>query len=286
MTEVRTRDEAIASVDQALQVWSSNVTALLIQAHSVACGAKDYVEGVVRRRANEVAAMEALLAAADDKRHRQLQNELVRAKEAYETARRASVRVNDVAASVAQLSRTHTTVATSQVASARAQLSAMSSALEEYRSGGAGLGGSGSSSTGPRTASADRSALASLGLADLDVSSADLDQNPILDGSRSQATFGKGGLSRADYRWAVQTWNDTVGPGLANGKTREDFAERDVRSNAQPLRRTADVYDMFLGTDRIRADRQSDGSLNIVNGRHRLLIARELGIKNLPGELS
>ena len=284
MTEVRTRDEAIASVDQALQAWSSNVTALLIQAHSAACDAKDYVEGVVRRRANEVAAMEALLVAADDERRRQLQAKLVRAKEAHESARRASVRVSDVAASVTQLSRTHTTVATSQVASARAQLSAMSRALEGYRSGGAGIGGGGSGSTS--TAKAGGSALASMGLADLDVSFAQLDENPILDSNHPKATFGKGGLSRADYRWAVQTWNDTVGPGIANGKTREDFAERDTRLNAPPLRRTADVYDMFLGTDRIRADRQSDGSLNIVNGRHRLLIARELGIKNLPGQVS
>jgi hypothetical protein len=124
------------------------------------------------------------------------------------------------------------------------------------------------------------------GLADVDVSSADLNENPILDEDRARGTFGKGGLSRADFRWAVQTWHDTVGPGVASGKTRDDFAERDTRSNAQPLRRTADVYDMFLGTDRIRADRRPDGSLNIVNGRHRLLIARELGIKSLPGQLS
>jgi hypothetical protein len=119
----------------------------------------------------------------------------------------------------------------------------------------------------------------------VDVSSADLDENPILDDNGSRRTFGKGGLTRADYRWAVQTWNDTVGPGVDAGKTREDFAERDGQSNAEPLRRTADVYDMFLGTDRIRADRQADGSVNIVNGRHRLLIARELGIRTLPGEV-
>jgi hypothetical protein len=76
-----------------------------------------------------------------------------------------------------------------------------------------------------------------------------------------------------------------VGPGVAAGKTREDFAARDARSNAQPLRRTADVYDMFLGSDRIRVDRRPDGSMDVVNGRHRLLIARELGIKTLPGQV-
>ena len=284
MTEVRTRDEAIAAVDQALQAWSTNVTGILALAQNAALAAKDEVEGVVRKRANEVAAIEALGAAAGGERRRQLQAKLVGAKEAHEQARRAFVRVGDVAARLAQLSRTHTTTATSQVANARAQLSLMSAALEGYRSGGAGLGGG--ASGGISTARASGGLLASMVLTDLDVSAADLDENPVLDDDRSRATFGKGGLSRADYRWAVQTWNDTVGPGVASGKTREDFAERDARSNAQPLRRTADVYDMFLGTDRIRADRQSDGSLNIVNGRHRLLIARELGIKSVPGQVS
>jgi hypothetical protein len=284
MTEVRTRDEAIASVDRALQAWSTNVTGILTLAHNGALDAKNEVEGVVRKRANEVAAIETFLAAADDEQRRQLQAKLVRAKEAHEQAGRACIRVSDVAARVAQLSRTHTTLATSQVASARAQLSAMSMALEGYRSGGADLGGG--LSSGRSTTRASGGPLASMGLADFDVSAAYLDENPILDDDRPRPIFGKGGLSRADYRWAVQTWNDTVGPGVASGKTREDFAERDARSNAQPLRRTADVYDMFLGTDRIRADRQPDGSLNIVNGRHRLLIARELGIKNLPGQVS
>ena len=125
-----------------------------------------------------------------------------------------------------------------------------------------------------------------MGLTDVEVSSADLAENPILDNNGSQGTFGKGGLSRADYRWAVQTWNDTVGPAVSSGKTRADFVARDAQSNAQALRRAADVYDMFLGTDRIRADLQPDGSLNIINGRHRLLVARELGIKSLPGQVS
>lgn len=283
MTEVRTRDEAIISVDQALQTWSTNVTALLTQAQSGARAARDEVERVVRQHANEVAATDALLAAAVGDERRQLQAKLARAKDAHEQAKRASVRVNDVAASVSQLSRSHITTAESQVASARAQLSAMSRALEGYRSAGTGIGGG---SSGGSAASTHGGSLTGMGLTDVDVSSADLAENPILDDNGSQRAFGKGGLSRADYRWAVQTWNDTVGPGVASGKTREYFAARDAQSNAQPLRRTADVYDIFLGTDRIRADRQPDGSLNIVNGRHRLLIARELGIKNLPGQVS
>ncbi len=284
MTEVRTRDEAIASVDRTLHIWSTNVTGLLTQAEMVARAAKDEVESIVRKRANEVAAVEAQLTAAKKEQIRQLQADLVRAKDDYEDARRARVRVNDVLAGVSQLSRAHTTSVIAQVASARSELSRMRMALEGYRSSRVNLGGGGSS--GGTSAAPVTNSLAGMGLAELDVDSAELDDNPILDDHRLQGKFGKGGLSRADYRWAVQTWHDTVGPGVASGKTRDHFAERDSQSNAQPLRRTADVYDMFLGTDRIVADRRADGSLNIVNGRHRLLIARELGIKNLPGQVT
>ncbi len=284
MTEVRTRDEALASVDQALQAWSSDVAGVLIQAQTAVRAARGEVEAAVRKFANEVAALEAHLSAADEESRRRLQTKLSRAKESLENARRASARVAQVEASVSRLNRAHISTASQQVSSARAQLSAMSRALDGYRSSGGGLRGGGPTGTGsaPTTATP----LAGIGLVDLDVSSADLDDSPILDDDRSQGTFGKGGLSRADYRWAVQTWNDTVGPGVAGGKTREDFVEQDIRSDAQPFRRTADVYDMFLGSDRIRADRRPDGSFDIVNGRHRLLIARELGIKTLPGQVS
>lgn len=284
MGEVRTRDEAIASVDAALQTWSTNTVGILTQAESVAHAAMDKAENVVRKCANEVAAVEALLSSADERDRGQLEAKLTRSKAAHDEARRARVRIEEVARRVAQLARAHNTSAVSAISGARTQLSAMSQALGGYRSGGIAVSGGGGS-RGGRSASGGNSSLAAMGLSELDVSGADLDENPILDDHRSADTFGKGGLSRADYRWAVQTWSDTVGPGVANGKTREDFAQRDERSNAQPLRRTADVYDMFLGSDRIRVDRHADGSLNVINGRHRMLIARELGIKNLPGEV-
>jgi len=283
MTEVRTRDEAIALVDQALNKWSTDVAGLLTQAQSVARGACDEVESAVRKRANDVAALSALLESASPEEQRGIQAKLIRAQEASEQARRASLRVRDVQAAVARLTHVHTTSTTSQVASARSQLAAMNRALEGYRVG-AGTFGGGDSSHASSTRSLGGSITAS-GLSSIDVNAADLEENPILDDHGTQGRFGKGGLSRADYRWAVQTWNDTVGPGVASGKTRDDYVERDMRSNAQPLRRTADVFDMFLGSDHIRAERRTDGSLNIINGRHRLLIARELGIKHLPGEV-
>jgi len=288
MAEVRTHDEALASVDSALQSWSVEVTGLLVQAQSVVGGAQAEATAAVRRIFSHIAVLEALLTAADQESRLTLQSRLRRAHEALGDAQRALALVAQVEASVRRLSRVHTTASNPHVANARAQLAAMKRAIGDYRSSGRGIGGNGVPG-GPSTAaklSTEATALAEAGLTGLDVRAADLDENPVLDDNGVHGTFGKGGLSRSDYRWAVQTWDDTVGPGVAAGKSRQDFVDRDARSNAQPPRRTADVYDMFLGSERIRVDRRPDGSLNIVNGRHRLLIARELGIKSLPGQVS
>lgn len=282
MNDVRTRDEAIALADQALHTWSATISLALTSAQTTAGQACAHAEQAVQERTNIVASIEAMLASADPERRRELEARLVQAKARRDQAKRALVRTKDVAAGVARLHRTHAT-ATAQVETARAQLSAMSRALESYRTGGTPIGDTGSTRSGTPTSAGSSSN--GTGLADIDANSADLNDNPILDDGGATGKFGKGGLTRADYRWAVQTWADIVGPGVANGKTRDDFAARDEQTNAQPLRRTSDVYDLFLGSDRIRVERRPDGSLNIINGRHRLVIARELGIKTLPGEL-
>lgn len=274
------------SIDSALQAWSVNVADLLAQSECAACEARAEAEALVRRMANHVAALEVMLSAVDAEGRVRLQRRLTRAREALDDARRAGARVAQVEASARRLTRDHLSTSSQHVENARAQLAAMALALGDYRSAGAAVRGGGGGILGTATVRKPDAAIAAAGLIDLDVNSADLEENPVLDDDRTQGTFGKGGLSRSDYRWAVQAWHDIVGPGIAAGKTRQDFADRDARSAAQPLRRTADVYDVFLGSDRIRVDKRSDGSLEVVNGRHRLLIARELGINTLPGQVS
>ena len=280
MPEVRTRDEAIASVDQAFHEWVQRLTGVLTQANAVASSALREAERVVSLFGAKVSALEALLSAADQNDRRRLEADLVQARSVHDQARRASVRIADVAAGVGQLNKAHANYGTSQAAAAQGQLAAMSRAIEGYGSGGVGGGTGGSAPASASTGNGGSVQLSSFGLRDVDVGATDLADTPI------NGEFGRGGATRADYRWAVQTWSDTVGPGIARGMTRDDFAARDQRNGAPPLRRTADVYDMFLGTDRIRVDRRADGSLNVVSGRHRLLIARDLGIKSLPGQVS
>ena len=278
MTEVRTHEEALALTDQAVRAWAQHLTGVLAQASAVADGARSHAESVVSRRRVAVSAIEAKLSAADAERRRALEAQLVRAREAYEQARRASVRIADVAVAVRQLTRNHELAGVPQAAAVHAQLSSMTRAIENYRVG-ASTGGPFRSAT--RTAPRiGRSPVADLGMGEVAVSFANLAENPI------EGEFGRGGATRADYRWAVQVWNDIVGPGVGQGATRDDFAVRDERNEAPPLRRLADVYDMFLGTDRIRVNRLADGSLNVINGRHRLQIASDLGIDSLPGEVT
>ena len=248
MAEVRTRDEAIASVERAFQAWAQNFTGILIQATAVVNGARAEAEQVLRRCAVRVASIEQALPAADADSRRRLEAELVRARASHERARRAALRIADVEAGVASLNRSHANGDESRAAAARAQLAIMARGIEGYRNGRAGSSVDGDSAGGKTYAASPASgeSLASLGLSDVDVTSADLADTPIL------GEFGRGGASRSDYRWAVQTWSDTVGPGVAKGMTRADFAARDARNGSPPLRRTADVYDMFVGDNRIR----------------------------------
>jgi hypothetical protein len=280
VTPIRTREEALALVDSALAKFDEQVGGVLTQATAVANSAVQQAQAVVQRCETKVCALEAALAAAKGEEGRRIQAALTRAREQLNQGRRASIRVADVSEGVRALQRSYAQQCSPIVAAGRGHLAGRVGAVQQYlsgRGGGAIRGSDGSAGAGSGGLGA---VLAGLGLTSISVAAADLDDSPIRDGLK------RGELSRGDYRWAVQTWNDTVGPGIARGMTRDDFAARDNREPpAPPLRRTADVYDMFLGSDAIRADRRPDGSLNIINGRHRLQIARELGIKDLPGRV-
>lgn len=280
MTLVRTRDEAIALTDTALGAYAEQAQGILVQAKAAVCAAQDYADRVVRDCRSRAAALEALLSAASERDAPAIRLRLLQAQANLDRAGRASVRIGDAAKTVRDLERRYIQRTSATVAGARAYLHGRAAAIGEYH-GSSGFGVSGRASTNDPSRGDDRptSSLAAFGMASVDVMSADLTENPI------QGEFGRGGATRADYRWAVQTWHDTIAPGLARGMSRSDFEADDALRGAQPLRRTADVYDMFLGDDHIRVDRRPDGTFNVISGRHRLQIARDLGIESLPGKI-
>lgn len=281
MTRVHTREEALTLVDTSMARFDEEIGGVLTQASAIAQNAAWQAEGVVGRCATKVQVLESVNGSAAEEDRRRISADLVRAREQLDQARRAFRRVVDVADGLHALQRSYIQRSRPLIAEGRRHLAGRKVAVEQYLSSGGG-GNSHGGAFQPVAGSENLGAvLEGMNLGLVSVASADLDETPIQDG------FTRGGLSRSDYRWAVQTWDDTVGPGVARGMTRDDFAAYDNREPpAPPLRRTADVYDLFLGTNAIRADRRPDGTLNIINGRHRLRIARELGIKDLPGRVT
>lgn len=278
MSEVRTRDEALVSVDRSLAQWVTAATGVLTQASAASSGATREADGVVRRFATKVAGLEQLLVSiGPEGDRRQIERDLADAQANLHTARNAAQRISAASQRLSALTRSQRNSLDALLETARADLSKRGGELNSYRGGGGAVG---VGSSGGGAASSAGQWTGGNGLSIVDVSAADFGDNPILDG------FTKGGTTRADYRWALQTWDEVVGPGVARGMSREDFEARDQARGATGLRRTAGVFDMFLGdADRLRVTRRPDGSLDVTNGRHRLEIARELGIKSLPGEV-
>jgi hypothetical protein len=279
MTEVRTRDEELASIDDGLVRWAEAATDLLARAAVTVTAARSAAETEAGRWARLVAELTDLLAALPpgDKLLPVATANLARARQSLDAAERASAQLADVAARTAALQRSQAANTVGFVAAARADLARRGGELGAYRAAGAGLSAAPWRPGGVAAAAQAAPWLAGSKMSDFDVAQADFADNPIV------GTFGRGGLSRADYRWAVSTWDELVRPGLDRGMIRDDFAARDAACGAPPLRRTADVYDMFL-KDPIRVERRPDGSLNVLNGRHRLQIAGELGVTRLPAQ--
>ncbi|MFC9420041.1 ParB N-terminal domain-containing protein [Bacillus mobilis] len=120
--------------------------------------------------------------------------------------------------------------------------------------------------------------LAQKGMRKVQIEAATFADNPILSWRASPA----------DYAWACEKWDRVVSKAISQGQGRDDLVQRDNSSGATPdsMRNLADVWDIFLGSEAIRLDAKADGSYEVINGRHRLQIARNLGITHLPALVS
>ena len=93
-------------------------------------------------------------------------------------------------------------------------------------------------------------------------------------------------MSMADMRVALNLLEGRVQQAVASGAAREDLEALDrARGLAGAPVNFAGVYDLFYGSDRIRLDHNGDGTYSITNGGHRIWLARQMGITELPADL-
>ncbi len=277
MAQVITEEEALTTLQAALRRWRSDTVGILAQLEARIQGALDLTEEETRRRRAHLAAIEA--AASVPERRDALAAELQRASADYADMRTRASAVREAAGRLRAARRKAQPILEELVPAAISDLGGRTGSLRGYRASavGPGVGVPATSRGNPGGAGATDDALASEGLKQVDLSQARFDDNPVVDG------YHKGGTSEVDYRWALEAWHTSVQPAVLSGASRDDLARRDEESGAPPLRRQAVVYDMFMGSDRLIFDRRPDGSLDVTNGRHRVEVARSLGISHLPG---
>jgi hypothetical protein len=109
------------------------------------------------------------------------------------------------------------------------------------------------------------------------------------DAVTNRSEFGKG-YSPEDLRWAHEAFHDVVLPALALGKGMDYFRERDSREGLMGTRSYADTFAGFLNAGRPgRGDEvalsRTGGGFHVDNGRHRIAVARAMGLSEIPARI-
>jgi hypothetical protein len=73
-------------------------------------------------------------------------------------------------------------------------------------------------------------------------------------------------------------------PLIARGFTSEGFANRDAAAGLDYEHGQQRIYDLYYGNNAIRLNRDGD-SYDIISGRHRIYVAKELGIDSVPARV-
>lgn len=82
----------------------------------------------------------------------------------------------------------------------------------------------------------------------------------------------------------VRKLADVVLPAVCNGADADYFAQLDQQNGAAYADGYHRVYDAFYGSDPIRLEKIGD-AYNVIGGYHRLLIAKELGLPEIPASI-
>lgn len=142
---------------------------------------------------------------------------------------------------------------------------------------GASAAASSTPSGGHTTALSE--ALADRGMGLVPVEQCSFTNNPITSWAKT---------AKSDIMWACEMWETRVAPAFTSGATRDSLDAQDQANGVEPvsMRRSAGVWDTFLGGDPIVVRPQTDGTFYVENGRHRVHAFQELGITHLPARIA
>lgn len=93
-----------------------------------------------------------------------------------------------------------------------------------------------------------------------------------------------GDYSSSKLEWSHEAFSKVVAPGVGRGLTIEDFRARDAAEGRVGTASYANTYDGFFGSDAIVLGRVGD-SFDVANGRHRIWVARQMGLAAVPARL-
>jgi len=91
-------------------------------------------------------------------------------------------------------------------------------------------------------------------------------------------------VSYEDMEEGLKKLESVVKPGVENGLGGDDFYNLDQRSGLDATHGYKQVYDAFYGDDAITLEQRGD-RFHVINGAHRLYVAKQLGINSIPARV-
>jgi len=100
---------------------------------------------------------------------------------------------------------------------------------------------------------------------------------------RGTEDFKKPGYSPEDLAWSYTALREVVLPALARGLGVDHFAELDAREGLTGTHSYTECFNgFFSASEAIRLNGLPSGRYSVANGRHRIWVARELGLDAVP----
>ena len=116
------------------------------------------------------------------------------------------------------------------------------------------------------------------GIQMVDLDLIDLSDSPVAD----TGDFHK--VSAQEMQEGLRKLQDVVAPAVAQGADGDYFSRLDAAQGLDYAHGYRRIYDAFYGQDCIRLDKVGD-RYQVVNGYHRLFLARQMGMKTLPARV-